>query len=142
MLYLSICGVGVGIPCDWPVAKCSKGSDMKGSTPLVTDSSAVCMIAKTSSQAISLFVASLSHGRLCCHPTIPRTVLFAIKMEQVLKRDYQGVESLEQHRVGNRRGAEISLGDSLSSEFAIWLSYLIAIYDLELLLYQLYLSSL
>lgn len=58
------------------------------------------------------------------------------------ERDYQGVESLEQHRVGSRRGAEISLGDSLSSEFAIWLSYLIAMYDLELHLYQLYPSSL
>lgn len=44
------------------------------------------------------------------------------------ERDYQGVENLEQHRFG--RGAEISLGDSLSFEFAIWLSYLIAMYDL------------
>jgi hypothetical protein len=56
------------------------------------------------------------------------------------ERNYQEVESLEQHRVG--RDAEISLVGSLSFEFIIWLSYLIAMYDLELHLHQLYFTSL
>lgn len=103
---MCVCGGG-WFPCDWPDAKRFKGSDMRGSCSHrflsgMDDSKII------PSSHLLVFGQSLPWEAVLPPYNSCDFSLCNQNGASSQERNYRGVESLEQHRVG--RGAEISLG--------------------------------